>query len=114
MNALPRITDLEQQKNDKFDEICEHLARQLGAWETLSDELKTAIANDAANLLSDWDAQVKPTDKPGSAAANAVTADLDLQALLAGYWVTMGELLDTIGADHVGSEFGLPRTEGIR
>jgi hypothetical protein len=87
-----RLMKLHEQLGEKLHEICDHLAKRWGGpVDTLSDELKAAIIEEAGELTERWDDEVEGIPEDLEEAKKAVSADSEIQALLAAHWTTKEE-----------------------
>jgi hypothetical protein len=89
-----RLNDLHKQHAEKFDEICDHLAKSFGPKETLSTEQKAAIFEEAEELADRWDDEVEGVPEDLKQAKKSITADPELQVLLAAHWVLGDSIMD--------------------
>jgi HPt (histidine-containing phosphotransfer) domain-containing protein len=89
------LVELHKQLGNKFDEICEQLAKQLGHRDlaTLSAESKAQIVKEAEDLTEQWDTEPEMSDDPKTE-AQSIRPEPVLQILLAEHHELCESILD--------------------
>jgi HPt (histidine-containing phosphotransfer) domain-containing protein len=90
-----QLAEAHEQLRNKFEEICEQLAKQLGYGDlaTLSAESKAQIEKQAEDLAEQWDSEPEMSDDP-DIAAQSIRPDVAVQTLLAEHQELCERILD--------------------